>query len=197
MGVETKKREKKERLIKAGIELFSQRGFALTTIEDITHQAGVAKGTFYLYFEDKKQFFGETINSMAVHQEENYKKIMDMSGPRERLQAYIASELDFYREHADFARFTITAVGHEAESFVNWYVDIQRKHIKYLTEIISQGCEAGAFDVEDPYRTAQFLQGAVFMFVAQEIVSPGEVSAVAKSAEFIVESFLKGWDLKA
>ncbi len=38
----------------AGERTFVQKGFASTTIEDITHKAGVAKGTFYLYFDSKE-----------------------------------------------------------------------------------------------------------------------------------------------
>ncbi len=41
-------------LMDAGERTFVQKGFASTTIEDITHKAGVAKGTFYLYFDSKE-----------------------------------------------------------------------------------------------------------------------------------------------
>ena len=34
-------------------ELFTTKGLTKTTISDIVDQAGVAKGTFYLYFKDK------------------------------------------------------------------------------------------------------------------------------------------------
>lgn len=179
-------------MIKAGIDLFSRQGFSDTTVEEITRRAGVAKGTFYLYFSDKKQFFGEIVKTMADQQERNYQRLMSIPDPRERLQAYIASELDFYRDNADFARFTITAVSPDAESFINWYVEVQKKHINYLAKIVSYGCAAGAFNVKDVYRSAQFLQGAVFMFVAQEILSPSEASGVEESARFILHTFLEG-----
>ena len=50
---EAKKENKQERLLNAAIELFSKKGFDQTSIGDITAHAGVAKGTFYSFFEKK------------------------------------------------------------------------------------------------------------------------------------------------
>lgn len=51
--VEGKKQEKRRALLDAAYELFLERGIAKTSVEDITSRAKVAKGTFYLYFQDK------------------------------------------------------------------------------------------------------------------------------------------------
>lgn len=48
-----KKKQKKESLLNTAFELFLTKGLAKTTISDIVEKAGVAKGTFYLYFKDK------------------------------------------------------------------------------------------------------------------------------------------------
>lgn len=54
MGVvEGKKQEKRRALLDAAYELFLERGTAKTSVADITSRAKVAKGTFYLYFQDK------------------------------------------------------------------------------------------------------------------------------------------------
>jgi AcrR family transcriptional regulator len=45
--------EKREALLDAAIDLFRARGIEDTTVEEITRRAGVAKGTFYLYFRTK------------------------------------------------------------------------------------------------------------------------------------------------
>ena len=47
------KRRKRESLLNNAFELFTQKGITDTTISDIAEKAGVAKGTFYLYFKDK------------------------------------------------------------------------------------------------------------------------------------------------
>lgn len=51
--VEGKKQEKRRALLDAAYELFLERGIAKTSVADITSRAKVAKGTFYLYFQDK------------------------------------------------------------------------------------------------------------------------------------------------
>jgi len=48
------KAEVKSALVRAGEELFSTKGFTETTIEEITGTAGVARGTFYNYFQSKE-----------------------------------------------------------------------------------------------------------------------------------------------
>jgi AcrR family transcriptional regulator len=54
--------ETRERLFHAALELFAQKGFAETTVEDITEAADVGKGTFFNYFPSKDHIllaFGE------------------------------------------------------------------------------------------------------------------------------------------
>jgi AcrR family transcriptional regulator len=59
---ERRSAEIRERLFRAAIHLFASRGFAATTIEDITEAADVGKGTFFNYFPTKEHLliaFGE------------------------------------------------------------------------------------------------------------------------------------------
>ncbi|WP_416197110.1 TetR/AcrR family transcriptional regulator [Sporanaerobacter sp.] len=51
--VEINKRQKEDSLYAAAYELFTTQGIHNTAISDIVKKAGVAKGTFYLYFKDK------------------------------------------------------------------------------------------------------------------------------------------------
>ena len=51
--VEENKKRKKEALFRTAYELFTTKGINSTAISDIVEKAGVAKGTFYLYFKDK------------------------------------------------------------------------------------------------------------------------------------------------
>jgi len=54
--------EIRERLFRSALELFARRGFAQTTVEDITEAADVGKGTFFNYFPSKDHIllaFGE------------------------------------------------------------------------------------------------------------------------------------------
>jgi AcrR family transcriptional regulator len=51
--------EKRELLLDAAIELFRGKGLHDTTVEEIARRAGVAKGTFYLYFQTKEDLVDE------------------------------------------------------------------------------------------------------------------------------------------
>lgn len=51
--VDENKKRKKEALISTAYDLFTTKGINATSISDIVKKAGVAKGTFYLYFKDK------------------------------------------------------------------------------------------------------------------------------------------------
>jgi AcrR family transcriptional regulator len=59
---ERRSAETRERLFRAALELFARKGFAETTVEDITEAADVGKGTFFNYFPSKDHIllaFGE------------------------------------------------------------------------------------------------------------------------------------------
>ncbi|MDO4942363.1 MAG: TetR/AcrR family transcriptional regulator [Lachnospiraceae bacterium] len=60
--LEEKKQKKTKKLFHAALELFTTKGFHETSISDITRKAGLAKGTFYLYFRDKYDIRNQLIS---------------------------------------------------------------------------------------------------------------------------------------
>lgn len=61
MGIEEKKLAKKIRLLNAAYELFGSKGVNMTAVDEVVKLAGVAKGTFYLYFKDKYDLLDQII----------------------------------------------------------------------------------------------------------------------------------------
>ena len=61
MGIEEKKLAKKISLLNAAYELFGSKGVNMTAVDDVVRLAGVAKGTFYLYFKDKYDLLDQII----------------------------------------------------------------------------------------------------------------------------------------
>src|SRR5487761_1887304 len=51
---ERRRAEIHDKLFRAALKLFAERGFSATTIEDITEAADVGKGTFFNYFPSKE-----------------------------------------------------------------------------------------------------------------------------------------------
>lgn len=65
--VEENKQQKQERLLDTAFQLFTTKGLTKTSISDIVNNAGVAKGTFYLYFKDKYDIANKLIARKARH----------------------------------------------------------------------------------------------------------------------------------
>ncbi len=55
------KDERRASLIAAAQRVFGEKGFHAATVDDITRAANVAKGTFYLYFQEKREIYYEVI----------------------------------------------------------------------------------------------------------------------------------------
>lgn len=65
-GSNVPKTERRLQILAAAREVFAKRGYHQTTIDDIVLSAGVARGTFYLYFEDKRAVFSDLIDRFAA-----------------------------------------------------------------------------------------------------------------------------------
>jgi AcrR family transcriptional regulator len=61
----TSRTERRQQILDAARDVFAKRGYAPSTVDDIVEKAGVARGTFYLYFEDKRAVFAELIDRFA------------------------------------------------------------------------------------------------------------------------------------
>ncbi|WP_342237694.1 TetR/AcrR family transcriptional regulator [Inquilinus sp. OTU3971] len=69
MAQGARKRRKEARpaeLLDAAFELFVERGFAATRIDDIAARAGVSKGTVYLYFPSKQAVFEALVRQSVL-----------------------------------------------------------------------------------------------------------------------------------
>jgi AcrR family transcriptional regulator len=53
--------ERRQSLLDAARVLFAEKGYHETTVDDITRSASVAKGTFYLYFAEKREIYYEVV----------------------------------------------------------------------------------------------------------------------------------------
>lgn len=65
--IDLNKKQKREALLNTAFELFTTQGINKTTINNIVEAAGVAKGTFYLYFKDKYDIRNKLIAHKASH----------------------------------------------------------------------------------------------------------------------------------
>ncbi len=53
-------------LLEAALDLFVERGFAATRVDDVAARAGVSKGTLFLYFPSKEELFKAVVRENIV-----------------------------------------------------------------------------------------------------------------------------------
>jgi AcrR family transcriptional regulator len=71
----------RDRLYRAAMDLFAQRGFLETTVEDITEAADVGKGTFFNYFPTKEHILGEFGGERVAAVQRTLDKARTTDGP--------------------------------------------------------------------------------------------------------------------
>lgn len=70
--------ERREHILRSACKVFSQKGYRLTSVSDIVKEAAIGRGTFYLYFESKRDIFRELIETYF----ENYTRILQENHQR-------------------------------------------------------------------------------------------------------------------
>lgn len=75
------KEKRRRQLLDAAIATFGRRGYHRTQVSDIIRKARVARGTFYLHFEGKRQIFDAVMTDLFARVQENVKTL-----PRDAIQ---------------------------------------------------------------------------------------------------------------
>lgn len=63
---ERRKESRPQELLAAALDLFVERGYAATRLDDVAARAGVSKGTLYLYFANKEELFKEMVRQSIL-----------------------------------------------------------------------------------------------------------------------------------
>lgn len=102
------KEEKEKKILDSAFILFTEKGFKNTSIQEIVDHAGIAKGTFYLYFKDKYDvqdyliaYKSEELFIKAIDYVDN-KKIVKFE---DRFIGVIDYLIDEFKEHEELLKF--------------------------------------------------------------------------------------------
>lgn len=89
------KTEKINEIATAALSLFSQKGYAATSVEQIAEAAGIGKGTVYEYFPSKEEIFVHAINDWMMDLiNRMVEKTRDIDDPVRRLKVFIGMVKD-------------------------------------------------------------------------------------------------------
>lgn len=99
---------KENKLLDAAYHLFVEKGITSTAIDEIVKKAGVAKGTFYLYFKDKEDLLEKLI--LKKSNEIVKKALMDVSNkefsnPVDKFIAFLEYIIDYLSKNRILFRF--------------------------------------------------------------------------------------------
>ena len=133
--LETNKKKKKDALFSTAFELFTTKGLAKTTISDIVESAGVAKGTFYLYFRDKNDI-------------------------RNKLVSHKTSEL-FSEAWEELQKKSLSGFENQMNFIIDYIIyklESDRALLLFIAKNLSWGVFKSALDEKVPYDSYQFYE---------------------------------------
>ena len=168
MSVDTRKRVTKspdvrrQELMDAAVRVFADKGIAKTTVSDITDSAGVAKGTFYLYFDSKELLIGalkeRLVDEILAHATEQYSRV-----GREDwwalVDSVIESFVDFMLDRKDMVHVLMQEGMTPSSDQV--FAECEAKVDAMFAAGIQAGIQAGAFSSSDPEMMSRLFHHAI------------------------------------
>jgi len=179
-----KKEFRKAQLIECALKLFAEKGYHSTSVADIVRSLGVARGTFYIYFQDKHHIFQELLNSNFAY---IYRIFPDLKLTKEmnekQLEKALRESLKQLLSHKNAIDF-ITIVTQEAVGVDKGFAEQVEHFYKTITNIfcgyIARAQSLGKVKKQDPYLVARFVVGmlkeVIFQWARKEITDLDQLS---------------------
>lgn len=155
-------------IAKAAFEMFLEKGFNATRIDDVAAKAGVSKGTIYLYFENKEALFNAAIDRAVLPNVTRFEGLIEGSEGTtpeliERLLAMMATVVTA-TPVGGVPKLIISEAGNFPE-LVEHYRDVVVLRIQGLmAALIQRGIERGEFrDDIDPVYVGRIMGAPIFL----------------------------------
>jgi AcrR family transcriptional regulator len=101
----------KEKIIAAGLQLFSYRGLAATSIQDIANRAGISIGLMYHYYKSKEELFTELVAMIAQSAADSTKIIFNSDlSPAEKIKTFSKEVIDSLVEGDQLSQFYLLMI---------------------------------------------------------------------------------------
>ncbi len=150
----------------AALEVFVEKGFAATRLEDVAARAGVSKGTVYLYFESKEELFKAVVREGLIPA---------IAEAEKRVAGHRGSASDLLRDlvrgwwqlvgstpYGGLPKLMISESRNFPEIARFYYEEVITRAHRLLREALRRGMESGEFRSMD-LNTAQFLVFSPFI----------------------------------
>ena len=168
---ETKGQRTRARLLRAAEDVFGRRGFRDASISAITREAGVAQGSFYLYFSSKQAAFAELMHARAAELRAIATNGGDGQPPgiaRER--ACLVAVFNWIKEHRWSYRVSRELEFVDPELCRTWYHGLLEAYSQRILLLMERGC----LPKGDPVHIALMIVGAVELAALRWLVWSAE-----------------------
>lgn len=179
----------------AAMRVIARKGMAAATMQEIAEEAGVAKGTIYLYFRDRDELVERTFETAITQLLARIEEAMDRAGTfEEKLRAAMTAKFAFFRENREFFRLYITLRVPEGNpqqqrrqkrTCQTQYSDALNR----LSSMMAEAMDRGEIRRLDPHRLALFIVEGSNAIVVERVMEengPSEEADVAFVTEMIM-----------
>jgi AcrR family transcriptional regulator len=159
-------RSQRERLLEATIRVAAEKGYAATTVADLTREAGISRTTFYAMFADKEACFlaayDGVVDALVRRVAAAYEAGEDWP---QRARAGLAALLDALAEEPEVARLALVDVGAAGPAAQRRY----RAALQRLTPFFDEGRDFAPGGRNLPANTSRMAIGAVAGLISDEV----------------------------
>lgn len=145
-----------DNLCAAAERVFYKKGYHNSTIKDITSEANIGLGTFYIYFNDKKSLYVHLLSDYSKFiRKAISKKISHLTNRRDIEREGLIAFLEVVRDNQYIYNIIWESLYIDKKLFVGYYEDFARHYINYIE--IAQ--EEGEMRKLNPETVAYVLMG--------------------------------------
>jgi AcrR family transcriptional regulator len=183
----------------ATMRVIARKGMAAATVQEIADEAGVAKGTIYLYFRDRDELIEKTFEGAMAQLMARVDAVLDQDLPFDRkIRETIAAKLAFFSDNREFFRLYLTLRMPEGPASRQRRKQTchpqYRARAKKLAGVLKQAMDRGEIREVDPYRLALFIMEgstAVILERLTEDSSPADAADVELMAGLVLDGIRK------
>lgn len=187
---------KRNKILEASVKVFVRKGYYRTQMEDVAREAGVAKGTLYLYFKSKEELFSAFFESIFEQGLFNLTKIKKMPvNAIEKLRKFAKNQLEFCEKSMDLFMM-ISRESHQLDKTLKaeYKQKLMKKYkeiINSLSEIVKQGIKEKLIKPIDIVLSSLIFTGIIESAVFKN-VEFGKRVKLTKQLPMIMNIFLSG-----
>jgi AcrR family transcriptional regulator len=153
-----KREEKKQMILNAATECFSQLGYDKTTLDDIGGKVKLNKASLYYYYNSKEDLFCDVIYAEAQRfREEIRNKTRALRSAEEKVIFFLTERSRFYKRLKHLQEITMNMMKKIEPIFYTLQQGIQQEEKNMLKEMLDEGIHTGEINRTDPGRLSDVL----------------------------------------